>query len=121
MNHRMQGLGCWMWVMIGLWLGFAPLTSMARMDIRVTQSGSQVKMTLTGSVNTTNVKFDGIGGLKANYSADAKRVLVGSGNEGRIYQVPNLTIAPAFGRSTPGKAGASSVRAPGQAFTTGPA
>jgi hypothetical protein len=35
-----------MWVMIGLWLGFAPITSMARIDIRVTQSGSQVDMRL---------------------------------------------------------------------------
>lgn len=40
------------WWMVGLCLGLAPLTSMARIDIRVTQSGSQVNMTLTGSAKT---------------------------------------------------------------------
>jgi hypothetical protein len=33
MNHRMQGLGCWMWVMIGLWLGIAPITEVFKVVV----------------------------------------------------------------------------------------
>jgi hypothetical protein len=56
-SSRLQGLGGLWWVMVGLWLGLVPLTSMARIDIRVTQSGSQVNMTLTGSAKTGSLSF----------------------------------------------------------------
>jgi hypothetical protein len=99
MNHRMQGLGCWMWVMIGLWLGIAPITSMARIDIRVTQSGSQVNMTLTGSAKT--------GGLLIKPKTDwgpanldpARGLIVGAGKSGVGGYDPNLTGPNTFGRS----------------------
>jgi hypothetical protein len=66
-----------MWMMIGLWLGFAPLTSMARIDIRVTQSGSQVDMALMGSVNTNAAK--NFRGFKAAFDPLTKSVWVGAG------------------------------------------
>jgi hypothetical protein len=86
MNHRMQGLGCWMWVMIGLWLGFAPLTSMARVDIRVTESGTQVNMTLTGSANTGSLLIK----TKTNWGPalvnPAEGLIVGAGKSGPLRQ-----------------------------------
>ena len=108
MNHRMQGLGCWMWVMIGLWLGIAPITSMARIDIRVTQSGSQVDMRLSGSAKTsafpTFKRSE-----KSAYVEPTSALLVGGGEVGgEGYSIPTMEGPQRFGRSARSAASSAS-------------
>lgn len=97
MNHRIQNTGRWLWVMIGLWLGLVPLTSMARIDIKVTQSGSQVKMTLTGSAKTGS--FTGTTTIVSppNLTPGSGLLIVGAGREALVHTSQTFQGPYSFG------------------------
>jgi hypothetical protein len=53
-SSRMQCLGSgWWWVMVGLWLGLVPVTSMAVVRMHLKQVGTDVVGTVMGSAITT--------------------------------------------------------------------